>query len=199
MSRRGLLIAVEGIDGAGKTTLARGIVKRIQDKGMLAHYTMEPTHNLIGELIRSLTIEYRDPRIEALLYAADRLHHYLNEIKVKLDEGYIVVVDRYIYSSIAYQGALGAPIDWIRLLNRYVPKPHLAFYIDIPIDVALKRIKTSRLKHSFYEEPGILERARRIYLDLVSQGELILLDGTKPPEIIIDKALGIIENYLRRP
>lgn len=197
MSKRNLLIAIEGIDGSGKTTLAQGLVKELNNRGFLAHYTMEPTRNRIGELIRTLTPDYRDPRIEALLYAADRLHHYLNEIKVKLEEGYIVVADRYVYSSIAYQGALGAPIDWIISLNRHVPKPHIAFYIDIPIEEALKRIQASRPNRSFYEKINILEKVRMIYLDLVAKGELIQLDGMKPPKILIQEALEIIENYLR--
>ncbi len=191
-NKKGLLIAIEGIDGAGKTTLAKGIVEVLRKRGLKTEYTMEPTRELIGNLIRSLPEEYRDGRIEALLYAADRLHHYVKYIRPRLEAGIIVVVDRYVHSSIAYQGALGAPIEWIRTLNNQVKYPDIAFYIDVSVDLALNRISNSGRKKTFYEKRELLYRVRRIYLELVEKGELILLDGTKDIHSLINKAVSII-------
>ncbi len=194
---KGLLVAIEGIDGSGKTTLAKNLVNKLQDKGYRVHYTFEPTRSIIGRLIRELPDEYRSPLIETLLYAADRVYHYLSEIKVKVNEGCIVIVDRYVYSSIAYQGALGAPLQWIREVNKYAPKPDLAFYIDVPVEVALQRLESTRKKKTFYEKRDLLERVRRIYLELVNAGELILLNGLEEPEEIARKACDRILSFLR--
>ncbi len=194
---KGILVAIEGIDGSGKTTLAKNLVNKLQDEGYRVHYTFEPTHSIIGRLIRELPDEYRSPLVETLLYAADRIHHYLSEIKVKVNEGYIVIVDRYVYSSIAYQGALGAPLQWIREVNRYAPKPDLAFYIDVPVEVAIQRLESTRKKKTFYEKRDLLERARRIYLELVNEGELVLLNGLEKPEEITRKAYDRILLFLR--
>ncbi len=197
-SKRGLLVAIEGIDGAGKTTLAKGIVYSLRTRGLQADYTMEPTRELIGNLIRSLPEEYRDGRIEALLYAADRLYHYQTYIKPRLENGIIVVVDRYIHSSIAYQGALGAPIDWIKTLNNQVKYPDIAFYVDVSVDVALSRISNSGRRKTFYERKELLNKVRKIYLDLVKIGELILLDGTMGADELVNKALNIILNRIAK-
>ncbi len=193
---KGLLVAIEGIDGSGKTTLAKNLVNRLQGKGYKVHYTFEPTHSIIGKLLRELPDNYRSPLIETLLYAADRVHHYLSEIKTKIDEGYIVIVDRYIHSSIAYQGALGAPLQWIIEVNRHVPKPDLAFYIDVPVEVAIQRLEASRKKKTFYEKKELLRKVRRIYLELVDKGELILLNGLEKPEEITRKAYNKILSFL---
>ncbi len=192
LNKKGLLVAIEGIDGAGKTTLAKGIVSSLRAHGLKADYTMEPTRELIGNLIRSLPNEYRDGRIEALLYAADRLYHYESYIKPRLENGVIVVVDRYIHSSIAYQGALGAPIEWIRTLNSQVKYPDIAFYVDISVDMALSRISNSGRKKTFYERKELLKKVREIYLGLVKDGELILLDGTISADKLVASALRII-------
>ncbi len=197
-NKKGLLIAIEGIDGAGKTTLAKGIVYSLRARGLQADYTMEPTRELIGNLIRSLPEEYRDGRIEALLYAADRLHHYQTYIKPRLDSGVIVIVDRYIHSSIAYQGALGAPIDWIKILNNQVKYPDIAFYVDVSVDIALSRISNSGRKKTFYEKKELLNKVREIYLDLVKSGELILLDGTMSADELVNRALNIILNRITK-
>lgn len=192
LNKKGLLIAIEGIDGAGKTTLAKGIVFSLKARNLQADYTMEPTRELIGNLIRSLPEEYRDGRIEALLYAADRLYHYQTYIKPRLESGIIVVVDRYVHSSIAYQGALGAPIDWIKTLNSQVKYPDIAFYVDVSVDLALSRISNSGRKRTFYERRELLNKVREIYLNLVKSGELILLDGTMSADELVNKALNMI-------
>ena len=119
---KGCLIAIEGIDGSGKTTIAKKIVEWLNKRNIKALYTSEPTRSPIGLLIKDKIIsaeKRQDARIEALLFAADRLWHVIDEILPSLNKNIIVVTDRYYFSSIAYQGALGAPISWIKELNKF--------------------------------------------------------------------------------
>ena len=198
MRRKGTLIAIEGLDGSGKTTISKAIVKWLSNIGLDAMYTAEPSTSPIGELIRSKIIlgEFRkDARIEALLFAADRLWHVLYEIKPLLEKGKIVVTDRYYFSSIAYQGALGIDLEWIKILNRFVVKPDLAIYIDVTPEEALARKKKEGLKILF-ENLEYLRRVRQIYLDMVNSGELYLVDGMKKLEGVLSDVKSIIGNLL---
>jgi len=198
LHRKGTLIAIEGLDGSGKTTISKAIVKWLNNIGLDAVYTAEPSTSPIGELIRSKIIlgEFRkDARIEALLFAADRLWHVLYEINPLLEKGKIVVTDRYYFSSIAYQGALGIDLEWIKILNRFVVKPDLAIYIDVTPEEALARKKKEGLKILF-ENLEYLRRVRQIYLDMVNSGELYLVDGMKKLEEVLNDIKSIIGNLL---
>jgi len=198
LRRKGTLIAIEGLDGSGKTTISKAIVKWLSNIGLDAMYTAEPSTSPIGELIRSKIIlgEFRkDARIEALLFAADRLWHVLYEIKPLLEKGKIVVTDRYYFSSIAYQGALGIDLEWIKILNRFVVKPDLAIYIDVTPEEALARKKKEGLKILF-ENLEYLRRVRQLYLDMVKDGELRLVNGMKRLEEVLNDVKSIIGNLL---
>ena len=108
--RRGAFICVEGIDGSGKTTQAHGLVETLAKRGFNAVYTSEPSQGNFGEIIRRhiLQGDERVPTVvEAVLFAVDRLDHIANEIEPFLRDERIVVCDRYVHSSLAYQGARG--------------------------------------------------------------------------------------------
>jgi dTMP kinase len=109
VSKRGVFICVEGLDGCGKTTQAKLLVKKLQ-KSYKAVYTAEPSRGKIGVFIRKRCL-YGEKRLssvaEALLFAADRVEHVENEILPAVGKGQLVVSDRYVYSSLAYQGAGG--------------------------------------------------------------------------------------------
>ncbi|MBS7628426.1 dTMP kinase [Candidatus Bathyarchaeota archaeon] len=96
-----------------------------------------------------------------------------------LRRGGIVVSDRYIYASIAYQGAQKVDIGWIRCVNNFAPKPDLAIYLDVPAEVAMSRIRRGR---SVMERLEFEKRVREIYLKLVKDGELTYIDGDRPVE-----------------
>jgi len=197
LRKKGILIAIEGLDGSGKTTISKAIVKWLNSIGLDAVYTAEPSTSPIGELIRSKIIlgEFRrDARIEALLFAADRLWHVLYEIKPLLEKK-IVVTDRYYFSSIAYQGALGVDLEWIKTLNKFVIKPDLAIYIDVTPEEALARKKKEGLKVLF-ENLEYLRRVRQLYLDMVKDGELRLVNGMKKLEEVLNDVKSIIGNLL---
>jgi len=196
---KGYLIAVEGIDGSGKTTIAKRIVEWLSMRNISALYTSEPTKSPIGSLIKEKIISAetrQDARIEALLFAADRLWHVVNEILPSLSKSIIVVTDRYYFSSIAYQGALGAPINWIREINKFAPKPDLSIYIDITPEEAIRRKKRQGDVKKLFENIKYLSKVREIYLDMVNNGELTLINGMKPLEEVVNDALALVRKLL---
>ena len=164
MGSRGLLIAFEGIDGSGLTTHSKLLVRRLREEGYKVGYSKEPTWGPVGVLIRELLLQPSvDHEVLALLYAADRLWHLrayscLGAGLLKaLEEGYIVVLDRYKYSSMAYQ-SLGAPVEWIEAINSGAPEADIIVYLDVPPGVALNRVQARRITY-YYET---LERLRKV-------------------------------------
>ena len=196
--RKGMLICIEGIDASGKTTQAKLLVKNLNERGYEAVYTSEPTKGFFGQILRQ-KILYGNERVpavvEALLFALDRLEHVEKEIKPALEKGKIVVSDRYLYSSIAYQGAAGLDPAWIEEINRWAIKPDLAIYLDVPAEVVIKRLKRKR---SVMETLENQRRVRKVYLRLVKEGMLLLVDGNRPIEEIEREILEIVMKRLRK-
>mgnify|MGYP000347783307 CR=1 FL=1 len=178
--KKGFFICIEGLDKSGKTTQSALLVEALRRKGYDAVYTSEPSDGNIGRFIREYILNRKErvyAAVEALLFAADRVEHTETVIKPNLENGRIVVSDRYLFSSIAYQGAAGVDIDWIREINKAAIKPDLAIYIDVPVDVIFQRCEGRK---SVMERREIQEKVREIYLKLVKNGELILIDGNRP-------------------
>jgi len=179
MTRKGFFIVFEGVDGSGKTTQIEMLRDFFKGKGYKVNLTKEPTEDLIGNLIweymkskdRSLA-----PETEALLFAADRLEHG-KWIKETLKKGEIVISDRYIHSSFAYQGAAGVELDWMRSLNRRAFKPDLVILLDINPDSSLERV-TNR-DRTVFEENTYLKTVRELYLKFAGKGEMITIDASQ--------------------
>jgi len=174
-----LLIAIEGIDGAGKTTQAKMLVRWLRIRGVNACYTSEPTNSTLGRLIKKrLRSKDLNHRLDALLFAADRLEHYYKFIEPRLRRGDVVVTDRYVYSSIAYQGALTGDVEWVRTINKWVPSPDVAIYVDVSPEVGLARLSNRKMsKKTKYERTETLARVRELYLKMCSEGLLIIING----------------------
>jgi dTMP kinase len=177
---RGYLIAVEGIDGAGKTVNSKWLVRRLKAAGYNVVYTMEPTYGVIGVALRELQGSgASSPEIDALLFAADRLDHVRHFIEPRLREGYVVVTDRYLYSSIAYQGAMTGDRKWVELVNRYCVPPDLAIYLDVDPSTGLGRKRKRKWLWRWrsdlraFEDPALLEKVRAVYLELCEEGKLV--------------------------
>lgn len=195
--KKGLFICVEGLDASGKTTHARRLMRELRQRGFNAIYTTEPTSGEIGNFIRRhvLQRERRVPSVvEALLFAVDRVEHVKGKIKPALEEGKIVVSDRYVYSSLAYQGAAGIDLNWIEEINRHAIRPDLAIYIDVPPEVAVKRIKRRR---SVMETLQTQQRVRDFYVTLVENGRLIVVNGNKPMGEVARDILAIVLDFLK--
>jgi len=176
---RGLFVVLEGIDGSGKTTIAKMLVERLRVMGYNAEYTFEPTDSEIVELIRGVYRAYRDAYIDALAFALDRLIHLKRRVIPLLEEGYVVVSDRYMYSSIAYQTASGAPLEWVMEVNKWALKPDLAIYLDVDPLTGLRRRQSMKSRFPEFEKLEFIERVRRVYLELVSRGLLVKVDASR--------------------
>jgi dTMP kinase len=197
-SRKGLLICIEGIDGCGKTTHARLLVENLQKHGYDAFYTTEPTSGKIGSFIRRYLLECQERSssiIEALLFAADRVEHAERTIRPAIKQGKIVVSDRYVYSSMAYQGAAGLDLNWIWMLNRWIVKPDLALFIDVPPEIALKRIRREK---SVMETLDNQRKVRKVYLKFVREGSLVRVDGNRSLTEVAAEILDIVLTHLKR-
>lgn len=173
----GVFICIEGIDGSGKTTQAHRLVKTLKKKGYDAVYTTEPSKGIFGKIIRKHILQgnNRVPTVvEAMLFAADRVNHVDNEIKLLLKAKKIVICDRYVYSSIAYQGASNLNQEWIKEINRHAIKPDLAIYIDVPPETVINRIKRRK---SVMETLQTQKNVRKLYLKLVEEKQLVMVYG----------------------
>jgi dTMP kinase len=160
----GFFIALEGIDGSGTTTHCQLLAKWLRGQNKRVFQTHEPTSNGIGKLIRiTLRDQSVKPATDALLFAADRVYHTTHEIQPALEKGMIVISDRYVESSIAYQTASGLSIEWVQEINKFAKKPDLTILLDVPPEISLKRKKYRRPKDKFETIP-FLEKVRQIFL-----------------------------------
>jgi len=191
---KGIHISFEGIDGSGKTAVSTKLYLKLREKGYPCFYTVEPTFMRVGALIRLHASRIRNtPQYYlALLFAADRVEHYERIIRKKLEKGYYVISDRYVHSSIAYQGGLLNDPEWVRIINNRVPPPDLAIYLDIDPENALKRKRVS----GPFEDASLLEKIRSVYLKLVENGELVMVDAGKSLEEVLGNVTRIVENRL---
>lgn len=147
-----LFFTFEGGEGAGKTTVINRVAEKLKEQGIDVLVTREPGGSRIAELIRSLILDKkntdRDPRTEALLYAASRRQHLVEVILPALKKGTTVLCDRYIDSSLAYQGyARGLGINEIMSINQFAidkARPNLTFFLDLSPEEGLKRIQSQR-------------------------------------------------------
>ena len=193
---RGKLIVVEGIDGAGKTTIAKYLVNTLISNGFKAIYTREPYHPQIIKLLESKGKEL-GAIMEALLLAADRYLHIQEVIKPHLEVGYYVICDRYYYSSLTYQTARGADINWIRTINFFIIRPDVSIYLDVNPEVGLSRLsKNSERRLRYLENIELLQKVRNNYLNLVRNEELMYVNAEKPLSEVKTDVVNIIKRKL---
>lgn len=183
----GLFISFEGGDGAGKSTQVRALATHIQQQGFEVTTTREPGGTELGTEIRQLLLHGGDvsPRAEALLYAADRAHHVATKIQPALRRGGVVISDRYLDSSIAYQGAARQlPKEQVRALSLWAVEdllPDLTILLDLPVQQGSARVGATqdRLEAAGTE---FHQQVRTEFLRLATENpnRFKVIDGTKP-------------------
>ncbi|MGC8741359.1 MAG: dTMP kinase [Candidatus Sumerlaeaceae bacterium] len=198
--RGGLLLAFEGIDGAGKTTQARAAVDELRQRGFDAIYLKEPTDGPHGSRLRQLMAAGRDkisPQEEFELFLADRAEDVEQNIRPALERGQIVCIDRYYPSSMAYQGALGLDPEAIREANeRIAPRPDIILYFRLPAEVGTKRILASRSEgQNLFEHQAYLEKVAEIF-ESMSFPEMVRLEASLPMETLHQLVMRIIEGAI---
>ncbi|MGI6149613.1 MAG: dTMP kinase [Limnochordia bacterium] len=170
----GLFITLEGIDGVGKTTQARLLVEYLLQQGYDVVHTFEPGGTSLGQAIRKLLLDPEnhqlEPVTEILLYAADRAQHVAEVIRPALAEGKVVVCERYIDSSVAYQGyGLDLSVDMIVAVNKLATaglEPDLTICLDAEPQTVLARVGGDRIEQ---RDLAYHERVRSAFLSIAAQ------------------------------
>jgi len=192
---KGAFICIEGLDGCGKTTQAKLLAKKL-GKSHNAVYTAEPSRGKIGTYIRNSYL-YSEKRLsivlEALLFAADRIEHVETEILPALNQGRLVISDRYVYSSLAYQGAAGLSLEWIEKVNEHALQPDLAVFIDVDPKTVMNRLKP---KKSVMENLETQQKVREIYLKFVENGSLTRINGDKSENEVAKEVYAVVTKFL---
>jgi dTMP kinase len=196
MGKRGVFICFEGLDGCGKTTQAKLLVGKLRKKGYDTMYTAEPSLGRIGKFIRKYCLHSEkrvSSAVEALLFAADRFEHVEKEILPVLNEGKVMVSDRYVYSSIAYQGAAGLDLKWIEKINEHAICPNLAVFIDVEPETVIQRLKP---KKSIMENLENQRRVREVYVRFAKKGKLVRIDGNRSRMEVAGDILAVVLGIL---
>jgi len=211
-SRPGRFIVLEGIDGAGTTTQSARLVAWLRSRGAIAHGTHQPSGGPIGNLIRQILrgrvvatlpdggAEPVDPAAVALLFAADRLDHLHAEVEPLLASGCHVVCDRYVLSSLAYQG-LDTERDFVRMINARARTPDLTVLLAIRPEVGMARI-AGRAGRDSFERLAIQQRVAANYEEVVDSpgaGRVVVVDGEAEPDAVTEAVQRAVEGVLGEP
>lgn len=195
-------IVVEGLDGAGTTTQMKAVAEAFDQAGVQCHATFEPTSSPLGTLVRSVLRKevVTTPLALAMLFSADRedhLHHPMTGIVERLDRGAVVISDRYLFSSLAYQ-SVDCGFERVSALNDF-PIPKFIVYLDTPIDACLRRIESRENGREIFEKQEFLEKVRDnyelIFAELPEDVILMRIDGKKSREAITEIILGVLRDH----
>jgi len=202
-----MFITFEGIEGSGKSTQAILVEEYLSAKGLKVNLTREPGWGKLGELIRNVLLDDReitlDPFAELCLFCTDRINHVKGYIKPKLDNGEIVICDRYHDSTLVYQG-IGRDNER-DLVAAMVMKsslgviPDITFLLDLPVDCGLQRIRARKNKTKFDSESvAFHKRVRDGFLELCKQQpqRIKLINADRQVEIIAEEIKSVIENKI---
>lgn len=206
--QRGTFIALEGIDGSGKSTQIRMLSDWLQERQISVYVTMEPTEGPVGSVLRQILTGrmQADPRVIAALFTADRLDHLLNEVDGivhKIRAGVSVLMDRYYFSSYAYQ-SVDIPMEQLILANAQssgILRPDVNIFIDIDPQLAMERIAKNRFHRELFEEKSRLTRVRQKYMEaferLKDTEKVVIVDGNQERKKVAEDIRAAVQEYFR--
>ena len=196
---KGFLVSLEGPEGAGKTSVLEALIPILEDRGVEVLTTREPGGVLIGEKIREVILDpshtEMDPKTELLLYIASRRQHLVEKVLPALAAGKLVIMDRFIDSSVAYQGfGRGLDIDAIDWVNEFATdglKPDLTLYFDIEVEEGLARIAANsnrEVNRLDMEGLDLHRKVRQGYLSLLERegNRIEKIDASLPLDQVIE-------------
>ena len=180
-----VLVNLEGIDGCGKSTQSKLLLEKLEGEGEKVLILKEPTKRPHGQKLWDVLHGKRKASNEEILelFVLDRKQHVVEKIQPALDDGTMVLMDRYYYSSMAYQVAGGIDVEEIRKKHVFAPKPDVVLIFDLPVSVALERVKGHSDADEFEKEEH-LEKVREAYLNLGNDPLVRIVDATGTPEEI---------------
>lgn len=195
---KGKFIALEGIDGSGKSSQIGRLVQRIESLGLRCRADREPTGGPVGSLIRQIFTGRvsADNRVIAALYAADRLDHLVNEVDglcTAIDQGITVVSDRYYFSSYAYH-SVDIDMDWVigaNALSADLLRPTVTIFLDVPVETAVERIRQNRFVEEIFDGEDRLRQTRALYFKaferLKDVENVVVVDGSGAQEQVAER------------
>ena len=203
-SNKARFIAVEGLDGSGKSTQAKLLSEYLEKQNIENVLNFEPTASPIGKQIRQILSgrEKVDSRTMALLFAADRIEHVTGEngILQNLEKGISVISDRYYFSSYAYQ-MVSMPLDWVIEINavaRSLARPDAHIFIDVSPETCLERIAKNREGTDIFENKKYLTQTRENFLKIIEktskEENVIVIDGNADLETVYSRVIKEISN-----
>jgi dTMP kinase len=195
-----MLITFEGIDGSGKSTQARRLYEHLKSLGYKVSLYRDPGSTELAEKIRELILGFEtDPTTELLLFECARSSLMWEKILPDLRDGKVVIVDRFIDSTMAYQG-YGREINLgtVNILNHIAirgRKPDITFLLNVPLEMALERIKGKRTR---FEDKDYLRRVRDAYILIAHEQKdrIVILDGTRSEEEVFIDVLKVLKDRL---
>ncbi len=206
--KKGMFITFEGPDGSGKTTVSTAVTERLIKEGYQVQYTREPGGSDIAEQIRKVILDPKntkmDARTEALLYAASRRQHLVEIVLPALEKGITIISDRFIDSSLAYQGCgrqIG--IDEVYRINQFAVEgrmPDKTIFLNVSAETGLERINANRdyLDRLDQESKDFHDRVYQGYQKVIDmyRDRMIILDASKKPEEVIEDAYHTVKGLL---
>jgi dTMP kinase len=208
---KGIFITIEGPDGSGKTTILQMLAQNLEKEGFAVVATREPGGIEIAEQIRKVILDPEntamDPRTEALLYAAARRQHLAEKVKPALDEGKIVLCDRFVDSSLAYQGhARGLGIDEVYSINEFAIEnmmPAMTLYFDVAPEIGLERISKNKgreVNRLDMEKLEFHQKVREGYMIIAERfsDRIVKVDASKDLDTVYGQAEAQIKEQLNK-
>lgn len=205
---KGKFITFEGPDGSGKTTVSTAVTKRLESEGYAVRYTREPGGSVIAEQIRNIILDpantAEDARTEALLYAASRRQHLVDVVLPDLYKGISVISDRFVDSSLAYQGCgRGLGIEAVYAINQFAIEGHMpdkTIFLNVPAELGLARIQKNRTSLDRLDQEALsfhkavydgYQKVIRMYA-----GRMIIIDASRDVDTVIEDAYRAVKDIL---
>lgn len=198
--RKGILIAVEGIDGTGKSTQVNRLTQYLRGLGCTVVQTREPTDGPHGQKIRQLFVDRKKctPEEELMLFVEDRKQHVREVIAPALAEGHIVITDRYYFSTAAYQGAAGHDPEDVFAKNSFAPEPDMVILLTMDPQASLARIKELRGEElNDFEQEDQIRRVASLFSSFKNDC-IIRIDADDSMEIVGRKISKAVASLLQK-
>ncbi len=194
-----MFIAFEGLDGSGSSTQSRLLAERLEKNGKPSLLTKEPTSDSpIGKLIREV-LQHKwsaSPEGLQLLFSADRAEHLKNEIEPGLQNGQVVITDRYLFSTLAY-GGMNVDMEWLKVLNKNFQLPDITFLFKLAPEECIKRIAGRGSDFELFEKTDKLAKIWENYEKIAEETPSIqVIDATKTIEEISEEIWGMVAGKL---
>jgi len=205
MKNKGLLITIEGIHGAGKTTISRMLVQKLKEMGIKVIFSVDQAGTELGKKIRKINLQEKysvDILTEALLVAAARRQNIVEVIKPNLSQGKIIISERYADAYFAFQGfARGLPQDFLERISLTITEgiePDLTILLDLNPKIALSRLKSCQM-HRIEKEPiEFHEKVRRGYIEHAKKfpKRIKIIDASRPIKVVFSGVWSKVKNLL---